>query len=68
MNLFPTLQFHSIPDEELEENIYFVYREIMKHYFKERHHIPKGNLYEIAFEDLEMDPVNELEKIYTHLN
>ena len=44
MNLIPTLQFHSIPDEELEENIYFVYREIMKHYFKERHHIPKGNL------------------------
>ena len=66
--MIPVLQFHSISDEELEENIFFVYREIMKHYFKERHHIPKENLYEIAFEDLEMDPVNELEKIYTHLN
>ncbi|MFX1355934.1 MAG: sulfotransferase [Promethearchaeota archaeon] len=57
-----------ISDKDLEEDIFRVYREMMKTYFEEKKLIPKGNLVEIKFEDLEIKPLDQLDKIYSALN
>ena len=36
-------------------------------YFAEKHLIPAGNLHEIAFADLERDPIGELRRMYAAL-
>ena len=56
-----------VSDEEIEGDILWIYKNMMKTYFKEREMIPKGNLIEIKFEDLEAQPLVELEKIYKQL-
>jgi hypothetical protein len=56
------------PVEYVENCILYVYKEIMKRYFEDRHLIPEGNLVEIRYEDLEKDPLNNLSKIYTELD
>lgn len=41
---------------------------MMKTYFQERELIPEENLIEVKFEDLESQPLIELERIYKKLN
>jgi len=60
--------FQKISDKDLEQDIFRLYSEIMKTYFKEKELIPKGNLVEIKFEDLEIKPLDQLDKIYSALN
>jgi hypothetical protein len=62
--MLPFLQFQSITDEELEENILFVYREIMTQMIRDIPLIPEKNFIEIRFDDLEDDPLKEIERIY----
>ena len=57
-----------ISDEEIEDNIFKIYSEMMKSYFRESKLIPQGNLVELRFEDLEKDPVFQLHRIYNALN
>ncbi|MFX0058211.1 MAG: sulfotransferase [Candidatus Hodarchaeota archaeon] len=57
-----------ISDEDLEKDIFRLYREMMTTYFKEKKLIPKGNLVEVKFEDLEINPLDQLDKIYSVLN
>lgn len=57
-----------ITDKEIENNIFKIYSEIMKSYFKESRLIPKGNLVELRFEDLEKDPLAQLHRIYYSLD
>lgn len=44
------------------------WREMYDAYFAERELIPAGNLHEIAFADLERDPIGELRRMYESLN
>ncbi|HBC58599.1 MAG TPA: sulfotransferase, partial [Gammaproteobacteria bacterium] len=53
--------------EEVEETIISRYQLIYNSYFAHRSMIPKGNLVEIYYEDLEMDPLEQLEHIYCSL-
>jgi len=62
--LLPILEFHTIPDDQIEENMIFIYRELMQKYIQDRELIPEGNLYEMRYDDLLKDPMGELEKIY----
>jgi len=57
-----------VSDQEIEDYIFYVYKDVMKCYFKEKNLIPKGNLIDIKYEKLEKDPLNEIEKIYSNLN
>jgi hypothetical protein len=57
-----------ISDEEIEDNIFKIYSEMMKSYFRESRLIPKGNLVELRFEDLEKDPIAQLHRIYYSLD
>jgi hypothetical protein len=52
-----------IPDRVLRQ-----YRQMYDAYFADRALIPPGQLHEIRFEDLERDPLGELERTYTALN
>jgi hypothetical protein len=60
--------FQRVPSEMIEDNIIKIYKDMMKTYFDEYKLIPKGNLVEIKFEDLEEDAVGQLKKIYFELN
>jgi hypothetical protein len=54
-------------EEELEENILFMYREMMDRFQQDKGMIPPGNLAEIRFEDFEADPLGELKRVYEGL-
>lgn len=60
--------FQDISDEELDNHILWIYKRMMESYFNEKKLIPKGNLVEIKFENLEAEPLYELESIYDGLN
>jgi len=57
-----------ITDEEIEQNIFKIYCKMMKSYFIESKLIPQGNLVEVKFEDLEQDPIYQLQTIYEQLD
>ena len=51
-------------EEDLEENILTMYREMINRYQRDKGLIPTGNLVEIRFEDFEADPIGELKRVY----
>ena len=57
-----------IPRPLLEKNIFWIYKTMMESYFKEKSLIPKENLVEIKFEDLEANPLEQVKYIYDGLN
>jgi hypothetical protein len=61
-------QLRDIGDEELDENILTIYEQIMDHYQRDKHLIPKGHLVEVKFEDFEEHPLDEARRIYEHLD
>lgn len=60
------LQFKS--HQEIDDKIFYYFNTTMQKYLNERHMIPKGNLIEIAFEELEEKPYEVVERIYKELN
>ena len=56
-----------LSDADIEDNVLFVYREVMARFFEQKDAIPPGNLVEVRFEDLEQRPMVELERVYAHL-
>jgi omega-hydroxy-beta-dihydromenaquinone-9 sulfotransferase len=66
--LLPRYQFQNISDEEIRENIFIFYRDLMERYFETVNLIPAENLIEIKYEDFEENELEELKKIYTQLN
>lgn len=66
--LLPVIALQDIDEETLEKNIFIFYQKIMEKFFLERHLIPAENLIEIKYEDLDIQPLPELERIYHHLD
>ena len=62
-----SLKVQDIAPEELAENILNVYNMVYDKYEAEKSLIPKGNLFEMKFEDFEKDPMGMTEKIYAQL-
>ena len=56
-----------ISDSQIEENVFWLYKQMMKCYFDERKLIPSENLVEVKFENLEQNPIQHLESIFTRL-
>jgi hypothetical protein len=54
--------------DDLDEDILRVYREMYDAFFADRHLIPPGQFHEMAFEELESDPVGQLGRLYEALN
>lgn len=61
-----TLQKISVP--ERNKIILNLYSALMGQYMADRGLIPEGRHIEIRFEDLEMDPIGEVERIYSSLD
>ena len=55
-------------EKEIEERIIYCYEKSMQKYLNDKHLIPEDSLYEISFNELETQPINSLEKMYSKLN
>ncbi len=66
--MMPYLELHTITEAELEEMILKVYKDMMTKYLEEKSLIPKNNLIEVSFENLESKPKEILEIIYKQLH
>lgn len=53
--------------EEVEERILFCYKKSLERYLEYRSLIPKDQLYEVAYADLDSDPLKEMKQMYDHL-
>jgi len=65
--VLPRSQVQDISPEQVEMYILRFYALLMKSFLSCRDLIPRGNLVEVRFEELETDPVGQLEKIYDGL-
>jgi omega-hydroxy-beta-dihydromenaquinone-9 sulfotransferase len=69
---FDTAAWHTYlqrPDSTgMDDRILRRYNLLFDAFFAERHLIPSGRFHELAFADLERDPVGELQKLYEALN
>ena len=54
--------------KERKEDIMYFYKEIMQKYLKERHLIPKENLFEIGFDEFTENEMYWMEKMYKDLD
>ncbi len=64
----PMLQLQDISAEELEANIYYTYTVMMRKLLADRASIPAKRFIEVRFEDLEARPMEEIRRIYAHLD
>jgi hypothetical protein len=54
-------------DAEIEDTVIYLFREMMRNYISQRRLVPEGNLVEIAFTDLDENPMKCVESIYSSL-
>jgi hypothetical protein len=64
----PSAAFQRRPRRDLDEQILTRYRVMYDAFFEERGLIPAGLFHEIAFEELERDPIGQMETLYERLN
>lgn len=67
-NTMERFMFQNVSSDLIEENFIKIYKDMMNCYFNEKKLIPKNNLVEIKFEELELNPIGQLKKIYNTLN
>lgn len=65
---FPLTRFQRSDQVDWEARTLRVYREMYERFFEERSLIPDGHFHEVAFEDLEKDPIRQMGSIYEALN
>ena len=72
MHLFrtvlPMYQLRAVDWSELEASVLSNYVAMTRQYMRDRESIPKGNLIEVRFEDLEVDAMDVLARIYSTLS
>ena len=66
--MLPHLQLQNMPKEEIDDIVLDLYKNLMSDYFAQRDLIPKGNLVEVSFDNLQEDPMKVLNNIYKKLN
>lgn len=64
----PYSQLQEISDEEIDANILSFYEGLLRHYLRDRAMVPKRNLIEISYDDLDETPMMVMRKIYRRLN
>jgi len=66
--MLPHLQLQTIGQEELDDCIFELYKDLMNDYLKQRELIPEKQLVEIDFETLETDPKACIRDLYQGLD
>ena len=67
-SVLPVYQLEDWEWEDVEAAIVDMYAAMMRQYMQDRAAIPAGQLVDVRFEDLEADPMAQLERIYTALS
>ncbi len=68
IELFPTLTFQPISNEEIVKMVFENYEKLMKDYLDQYQMIPPERFVEIGFETFEEDPMLHLKSIYENLS
>jgi hypothetical protein len=66
-SLMPTLYFHDVDNDFIDDMIFDIYKRIMDDYLEQKSLIPEKNLLEIRYEDFEQQPVEYMKNIYNDL-
>jgi len=66
--ILPIFSFQHIDSETLDENILYSYQQLYKHFFSQKHLIPKQNLIEFSYETFVSNPLSHIKKIYDQLD
>jgi len=67
-SVMPQVAFQEIGNTEMENHIFYTYKETMKQYFEDRKLLTKENLYEMRYADFVKHPLELLKDIYAQLN
>lgn len=59
--------FQNYDDELIENNVLSIYEQVMRKYLADRDTIPSENLVEIAYADLDRDPIGVVSSVYEKL-
>jgi hypothetical protein len=65
--MMPHLQLQTIKEDRLNEDIIELYKMLMQDFLEQRSEIPKGQLAEVSFDDLEERPLEMIRGIYDAL-
>ena len=68
LTLMDALKLQDISEKKQIKNTFYVYKKIVKQYENDKALIPAGNLVEVSFEDIEKNPLQELQRIYETLS
>lgn len=66
--LFDSLAFQEYSDMEIEDNVLFFYKEMMRSFFSQAGTLRQNALVDLRFEDLEKQPLKEMERLYDQLD
>lgn len=64
---YNAMKLQGITPAEIENNVLEIYARVMRQYVRDHALIPAQNLVEVRFEDLEIDPMGEVRRVYQHL-
>lgn len=56
-----------LDEKGLEENLVYFYQRMLNRFFEDAHTIPENRLTHVRFEDLETDPIGQMDRIYRAL-
>ncbi len=65
--MLPLYQLDDYDWDEVEQHIVDAYKLLMSKYMRDRELIPDGRFAEVRYEDLDKDPLGELERVYEEL-
>src|SRR5690554_173386 len=65
--MLPHLQLQKLPQKAIDDMVFDLYKNLMSDYLEQRQLIPKGNLVEVSFHDLQENPMDLLSNIYKEL-
>ncbi len=66
-SVIPQVAFHKISDAEMDQHIFYTYRETMKSYFREKELLNKNQLFEMSYLDFIANPMAILKNVYSQL-
>ena len=65
--LMDNLALQQISEEDIKENILYIYRKMHLNYLEDKRHIPPGHLVEIPYQQLGQDPLKSMKVIFEEL-
>lgn len=65
--LLPTIWLQQVDNQLIDTLIFETYNKLMDDYQEQKHLIPRENLLEIKYEELEINPLQEIKNIYSTL-